>query len=287
MASRSRSSRSNHKAPSAPNNPGYSTIILVPAKQDASPTPATPPPSFSIPAVAPTTPAIPKTTNQIVVKKSDPLANKPATGIEVPDFDLISNSSKVTRGKHVRVVTQDYEIDYHNGKSPEQGHREFVQLKKMSATILPMCPVEDKFLLIRQFRYPAWYNAYIGSPKSSKVINESGWLYETIAGVIESGDTPEQTVIREAEEEGNCIIDSNNIRLVHKAMMTPGITNEEMSFYLGLVAKTGVDGPGGLASEGEQIRAKWMTREEIRKLRDDGLIRDCKTIICLYAAGIL
>jgi len=75
--------------------------------------------------------------------------------------------------------------------------------------------------------------------------------------------------------------------LIHKAMMTPGITNEEMSFYLGIVPKTSPGGVTGLASEGEHIRAKWMTREEIQKLHADGLIRDCKTLICLYAARIL
>jgi len=290
MASKPRSSRSSSNAPSAPNNPGYSTMILVPAQQGTTPAPAaTPPtPALSIPAVAPTSPAFPSSSNPIVPKKAaNPPATKPTVGIEVPPFTLTETNNRVTRGRHVRIITQDYEIDNQDGNPPDTGHREFVHLQKMSTTILPMCPSEGKFLLIRQLRYPAWYNANQDATKNPQEVNEDGWLYETIAGVIEPGDTAEATAIREAQEEGNCVIGPSDIRLIHKAMMTPGITNEEMSFYLGIVPKTSPGGVTGLASEGEHIRAKWMTREEIQKLHADGLIRDCKTLICLYAARIL
>jgi 8-oxo-dGTP pyrophosphatase MutT (NUDIX family) len=279
MTSKPRSRNSSNNAPSAPNNPGYSTMILVKASQPTS-QPAPISPTFAAPQAAPTNAIAPK-------KIANPPATAPTVGIEVPPFTLTETNSRTTRSRHVRIITQDYEIDNQDGNPPDVGHREFVQLNKMSTTILPMCPLEGKFLLIRQLRYPAWCNANQLSTNTPQEVNEAGWLYETIAGVIEPGDTAEATAIREAQEEGNCIIDPSDIRQIHKAMMSPGITNEEMTFYLGIVPKTSPGGLTGLANEGERIRAKWMTREEIQKLNADGLIRDSKTLICLYAARIL
>lgn len=292
MASKPRSSRSSSGAPAASNNPGYSTMIIVPAHQGTAPAAATAPiapkqSALSAPAVA-IAPTFSAPTTSIVPKKNANLSTqKPTDGIEVPPFTLTETTNQITRAKYVRLVTQEYQIDNQDGNPPETGYREFVHLRKMSTTVLPMCPSEGKFLLIRQLRYPAWYNANQDATKTPQEVNEDGWLYETIAGVIEPGDTAEATAIREAQEEGNCNIDPSDLRLIHKAMMTPGITNEEMSFYLAIVPKTSPGGVTGLANEGEHIRAKWMTREEIQKLHADGLIRDCKTLICLYAARIL
>lgn len=69
--------------------------------------------------------------------------------------------------------------------------------------------------------------------------------------------------------------------------MTPGITNEEMSIFLGMVNQTGTIGQTGLVDQGEHMRAKWMTADEIRRLHQNGLIRDAKTLLALYAAKVL
>lgn len=304
MATRSRSnSGSKPKGPFAANNPNYSTIIITnPIPQTnppdnsnqnpagaITPTFAAPSPTNSTPAPVINTPQTTAIISNSSKKKSNSSisSNISLEGIEVPPFTLVETNNRITKAKYVRIITQEYEIDKKDGNPPDACYREFIHLRKMSATILPMCPSENKFLLIRQFRYPAWYNANQDNTKNSSQINEESWLYETIAGVIEPGDTPEETAIKEAQEEGNITINPSNLRLVHKAMMTPGITNEEMSFYLAIVPKTSADGPAGLASEGEFIRAKWMTPEEIKSLNSKGLIRDCKTLIMLYAAKIL
>jgi 8-oxo-dGTP pyrophosphatase MutT (NUDIX family) len=205
-------------------------------------------------------------------------------GIPVENFSVMETRSKVARGSHIAIVNQSYEWSNLDGSPSVPEYREYVQLRKMSATILPMCPRSGKFLLIRQYRYPAHYNAQMNG---SNQMHEDAWLYETIAGVIEPGDSPLDTAVREAQEEGNIIIDPTDVREIHKAMMTPGVTNEEMTFFLGIVDQVGPDGPSGLANEGERIKAKWMTQDEIRQLAAQGLIRDAKTLICLYAARVL
>lgn len=210
-------------------------------------------------------------------------ASQPTVGIEVPDYDVQIGSNAVARGRHTRLVTQYFEYDDKSGNPLTQEYREYLQLIKMAAAILPMCPREGKYLLIRQFRYTAWHNAIPNSPTPL----EDGWLYEVIAGVIEKGDTPEQTVIREAQEEGGITLDPKDVRQVHECMMTPGITNEVITTFLGIVDQTITLGQTGLTNQGEHLRAKWMTADEIRQLHAQGQIRDAKTLIALYAARVL
>lgn len=212
------------------------------------------------------------------------LAASNADGIEVPQYDLIDLPPNILRGRHTRLVCANYQYDACDGNTPSDEHREYLQLFKMAACILPMCPTEGKYLLIRQFRYPAWYNA---NKNQSTTLNDDGWIYEAIAGVIEPGDTPEATAVREAQEEGGISIDQNDIRKVHQCFMTPGITNEEMSIFLGIVNQTSPIGQTGLVDQGEHMRAKWMTADEIRRLHANGLIRDAKTLLALYAAKVL
>jgi len=224
----------------------------------------------------------------LTVTNSNQVSLPAVLGIPVPEgFEVTVGNSRHQQCKYVRVLSQSYDTKDNQNDNPGQ-FREFLSLRKMAATILPVCASEGKYLLIRQFRFPAYYNALNSLvPIIGANAEEDGWLYETIAGVIEPGDTPEATVIREAKEEGDVDIDINDIRKVHEAYMTPGITNEVCHLYLGMVDKTSAIGTTGLASEQEQIRAKWMTRQEIQDLFNKGLIRDCKTIMALYAARVL
>ncbi len=207
-----------------------------------------------------------------------------ANGIPVPSYDVMNGNARIAKGRYTRLVTQDYTYDQQDGSPVSQETREYLQLLKNSACVLPMCPSENKYLLIRQFRYTAFHNAL---KNGSSNPNEDGWIYEVIAGVVEQGEDPEQTIIREAQEEGEITLDPQDVRKIHSCMMTPGITNEEMTIFLALVNNTGTVNQSGLTCEGERIRAKWMTPEEIRQLAKDGLIRDAKTLIALYAAKVL
>lgn len=83
------------------------------------------------------------------------LAASNADGIEVPQYNLIDLPPNVMRGRHTRLVCANYQYDACDGNTPSDEHREYLQLFKMAACILPMCPTEGKYLLIRQFRYPA------------------------------------------------------------------------------------------------------------------------------------
>jgi len=217
-----------------------------------------------------------------------PSSTAPVLGIPVPDGFTVTPHPKPEhkQGKYLRLLAQEY--DTHDSVNSAQTQmREFVVLRKMAAAILPMCPKAQKYLMLRQFRYPPYHNALANQVQSGKTEVEDGWLYEIIAGVIDPGHTPETTVVKEAKEEGNIVINPGDIKKVHECYMTPGVTNEIMHIFLAIVPDIGSDGPGGLASEGEQIRAKWMTAGEIQELHRKGLIKDAKTLMALYAARVL
>lgn len=251
--------------------PGNGKAIAAAVAQNVQPSPV----SLAINPAAP-------------VAQPTPITNS-NEGINIPDGFIVNPGiHSIVKGHYVWLRDQIYNTSDNEGGSNPNQEREFVTLRKMAATVLPICANEQKFLLIRQFRFPAFFNSASNPAKNSADFVEDGWLYETIAGLIEPGSDPEETVIRESQEEGNgLIIDRRNLRKVHECLMTPGLTNEVIHIFLAIVDKTNPDGKSGLASEQELIRAKWMTRDEIRSLHNKGLIRDAKTLIALYAAKVL
>ena len=66
--------------------------------------------------------------------------------------------------------------------------RELV-IRHHAAAALPYDPVLDKIVLLEQFR--------VGALEDDK----SPWLIEIVAGLLEDGETPEELVYREVQEE--------------------------------------------------------------------------------------
>ncbi|TDK50293.1 NUDIX domain-containing protein [Antarcticimicrobium luteum] len=111
-----------------------------------------------------------------------------------------------------------------------------------AAVVLPYDPVRDTVLLIEQFRAPLYL---AGDP--------APWLWEPVAGLIDPGETPEQTAHREAMEEAGLVL--RNLEKVGEAYSSSGSSGEFVHLYVGIADLTGAEGIGGLASEGEDIRS--------------------------------
>ena len=60
--------------------------------------------------------------------------------------------------------------------------------------VLPYDPIEDRVVLIEQFRIGAYAAGF------------SPWLIEIVAGVIEAGEEPEEVARRETLEETGCSV---------------------------------------------------------------------------------
>jgi nudix-type nucleoside diphosphatase (YffH/AdpP family) len=127
----------------------------------------------------------------------------------------------------------------------------------------------NKLILVTQFRYPTFQN-------------EHGWTTEIIAGMVESGETPEETAKRELQEEIGLNIDT--FEQVTTFYPSPGGSSELI--YLFYAEVSGVHAKynetGGLISEGEDVKALELTLEDALTKIKAGEIMDAKTIIGIY-----
>ena len=109
--------------------------------------------------------------------------------------------------------------------------------------VLPYDPINDRVLLIEQFRMGPYAKG-----------DESPWVLEPIAGLIDAGETPESAGIREAREEAH--LELKKLELVARSYPSPGISTEFFHQYIGIVSlPESTKLVSGLASESEDIRS--------------------------------
>jgi ADP-ribose pyrophosphatase len=110
-----------------------------------------------------------------------------------------------------------------------------------AATVLPYDPVRDRILLLEQLRFGPLAQ---GDP--------APWLLEPVAGLIDAGETPEETARREAAEEAALVI--GDLHFVARYYPSPGGVSQVLHSFVGIA-----DLPdeaarlGGHEDEGEDI----------------------------------
>lgn len=149
------------------------------------------------------------------------------------------------------------------GWSPEI-QREIFERGHAVAVIL-FDPVLDQVVMVEQFRPGA-----IG-------FDESPWLLEFVAGMIESGQTDQEVAVREAQEEAGLKL--GRIEKVMRYLTSPGGTTESIALYIAEVDSSGAGGIHGLASEQEDIRVCCLKREALFDLLDQGKLTNGLTLI--------
>lgn len=138
-----------------------------------------------------------------------------------------------------------------------------------SVSVLIYNLTTGKIILVNQFRYPSYKNG-------------QGWMTELIAGILDPGESPEQTARREVDEE----IGLSVSRLEHIATFypSPGGSSERIYLFYSEVSGENAKyrGTGGLISEGEDTKAEELSLEEALMKIKTGEIMDAKTIIGIY-----
>jgi ADP-ribose pyrophosphatase len=154
---------------------------------------------------------------------------------------------------------------HQGGQSPvisrevfERGH---------AAGVLPYDPIRDEVVLIRQFRAGLY------------VAGRHPWGWETVAGIIDEGETPEQVVRREAVEEAGLKI--GDLGPIYNLMLSPGAVSESCALFLGRVDSTSAGGVFGLESEGEDILVKVVPFAGARAMLDRGEIDNAAAVVAL------
>lgn len=117
-----------------------------------------------------------------------------------------------------------------------------------AAAVLPYDPVQDRVILIEQFRPGATNNSI------------SPWQIEIPAGILDQDEKPLEVAIREAEEEAGCVV--SKLELIQEYFVSPGGSNEYIHIYCGIVNSSGVNGVHGLKYEHENIRVMNISADE-------------------------
>lgn len=131
-----------------------------------------------------------------------------------------------------------------------------------AAVVLPYDPVRDLVLVVEQFRAPV----YLAGDRHP-------WLREPVAGLIDPGETAEETVRREAMEEAG--VEIGHLEPVGGAYASPGNSTLFLHLFVGLAELTPGDvGTGGVESEHEDIRFRVMPFDALMVDVDAGRLRD-------------
>jgi len=133
--------------------------------------------------------------------------------------------------------------------------------------VLPYDRARDRVLLVEQFR--------IGAMRRSP----DPWLWEIVAGMIDTDETPEAVARREAREEAGLEIE--RLELIARYLASPGSTTEEISLYLAECDLGGAGGRYGLVDEDEDILARVVPAERAFAMLDSGEICNALSIIAL------
>jgi ADP-ribose pyrophosphatase len=151
------------------------------------------------------------------------------------------------------------------GFGPELVREVFV--RGHAAAVLPYDPVRDEVVLIEQFRAGA-----LETPCDP-------WLLETVAGIIEDGESAEEVARREAQEEAG--LEVLDLAAVCSCFMSPGGSSEIVHVSVGQVDAAGAGGIFGLKGEGEDIKVHVLPFAQALAMLDEGRLRVAHTLLAI------
>lgn len=152
-----------------------------------------------------------------------------------------------------------------DGKTPERHVREVIDHGD-AAVVLVVDRERDVAIMVRQWR------------AGLAAVDKHPMLVEACAGILDPGETPEETARREAEEEVGVRL--GEVRSLGSVLPSVGTLTERMHLFVAEV--TGADrvqDGGGVAHEGEQIEVVELPLKELFAMAKDGRIEDAKTLV--------
>lgn len=183
---------------------------------------------------------------------------------------------KVLSNEHYTLKRYDFKIQKANGEWEEQSREVFDHGN--AATVLLYNSATKTVLLTRQFRLATHVNG-----------NPDGMLVETPAGLLEDGEAPEKTMLREIREETGYAVDG--VQKIYEAYSSAGAYTELIHFFVAPYRnEQKVSRGGGLEEEGEEIKVLELPFADAVQMLARGEIKDLKTIMLLHyaqATGLL
>lgn len=167
------------------------------------------------------------------------------------------------------VQRHEFELRRRNGEWQHQIRETYD--RGDGAAVLLCDRADGSVILIRQFRYPAFYRG------------ESPYLLEVCAGKLE-GDDAETCARKEAEEETG--YRAGELIRAYDCFMSPGSVTERLTLYVGFIDAPAGGSGGGLHEEGEDIEVLRVPFAEALGMIETGEIADAKTILLLQYAAL-
>jgi ADP-ribose diphosphatase len=134
--------------------------------------------------------------------------------------------------------------------------------------VLPVDPIRDEVVVIRQFRLPA------------QVATGRGELIEIVAGHVEPGEELAQAARRECAEEIG--VAPSAVLELFTYMPTPGASDEQITLFLGIVDASAVPQHAGAAAENEETRPMRVPIDAALAARDRGTLQNGLLILALH-----
>ncbi len=194
--------------------------------------------------------------------------------IDIPNPTFTETKpTELSKSKWVRFASNEFSLGV-GDKTIGPAMREFIVCRDAIAAVL-YCRKESRILLARQFRMPVMH--------ARKSVDQA-WIYEAVAGIVNDGEMPGSTAIREIEEETGVKADPKKFRRIGTFFASPGISSEQIHIYVGEVEACLPENPsGGLEEENEAIVSAWLSADDVWFMMDNGIIQDFKTYVALQA----
>lgn len=136
--------------------------------------------------------------------------------------DVEVRATKTLSSGHYALSTLELKHKCFNGDWTNWLIREQIKRDDAVCAIL-WDPRKDKVVMVEQFRVGVL----------SRQDSPSPWLVEIVAGLIDPGETPEQAIRREAEEEAGCRI--KELIPIAEFYNTPGGFSEKSTVFCGII----------------------------------------------------
>lgn len=178
-----------------------------------------------------------------------------------------------------RVEIEDHEVAYdgyfriekyrlrhslHDGGMSEPVMRELFE-RGHAVAVLLYDPKVDAVVLVEQFRIGAHA---AGMP---------AWEMETVAGIIEYGETAEDVARRESHEESGLTV--TELVPIAKYLSSPGASSETVEIFCGRVDASQAGGVHGLDSENEDIQVHVVKYCDLERMVFGAKIGNAMTLI--------
>ncbi|MGE4351805.1 MAG: NUDIX domain-containing protein [Bdellovibrionales bacterium] len=147
--------------------------------------------------------------------------------------------------------------------------REVFDGNKNAAVVLLFDPQQDRVVMIEEFR---------PGPMSK---GDDPFMIQAVAGVINSGETAEETARREAVEEAGCEV--TDLQKIIAYYPCPGCVGEHITIFVGRTKAPAPEEAGikGLPEEGEIIKVLVLDAMKAISLLYEGKLRDAASIIAM------